>query len=95
MVDEDDYHLSSAELELRVEPRVRDLLDRAGVPPEEVDRVLAAALRYVRLRSPPPRELERRFLFAVERECRPFQDELRERVMREIETMKTEREEER
>lgn len=95
MVDEDDYHLSSAELTLRVEPRFRELLNRAGVPPEEIDRVLAAALRYLRLRSPPGREIERRFLFAVERECRRFQDELRERVMREIETMKTEREEER
>ena len=95
MVDEDDYHLSSVELELRVEPRVRELLAAAGVPPEEADRVLAAALRYVRLRSPPPREIERRFLFAVERECRRSQDELRERVTREIERMKTEREEER
>lgn len=95
MVDEDDYHLSSAELELRVEPRVRELLIGSGVPPEEADRVLAAAVRYVRLRSPPPRELERRFLFAVERECRRFQDELRERLMREIELIRAEREEER
>lgn len=91
MVDEDDFLLSSVELELRVERRVQERLAAAGVPPAEAERVLAEALRYVHLRGPAPRELERRFLFAVDRECRRFEADLRRRVMEEIDALRAER----
>ena len=91
MVDEDDFLHSSWELEIRIERRVQERLAAAGVPPDEVERVLAEAVRYVRLRGAAPRELERRFLFAVDRECRRFEEDLRRRVLEEIDALRSER----
>lgn len=91
MVHDEDFLHSSWEWETRIERRVQERLAAAGVPPEEVARVLAEAARYVRLRTPAPREVEPRLLFAVERECRRFQADLRRRVMAEIDALRAER----
>lgn len=90
MTDEDDYLFSSLELELRIEPRVQERLAAAGVPPAEAERVLAEALEYVRLRRPPPRELERRFLFAVGRACRRYEAERRARIAAALDALRDE-----